>query len=74
METAVERQRQEEGNILVQPLLQGRPWFGEMEGSRVEIITIIRLRFGHNRTPSNLHRTHLIDQSFSDCDGITHAD
>ena len=36
---------------LVQPLLQGRPRFGEMEGTRDDIVTIIRLRFGHNRNP-----------------------
>ena len=47
---------------LVQPLLQGRPWIGEMERTTDKIVTIIRLRFGHNRTPSHLHRTHLINQ------------
>ena len=54
---------------LVQPLLQGRPWFGEMEGIRDEYITIIRLRFCHN-----LHRVHLKVQPFCDCDWISHVD
>ena len=51
-----------------------RPLFGEMEGTRDKFVPIVRLRFGHNRNPSHLHRIYLKDQPFCDCDGISHVD
>ena len=68
METAVEDSQTS------QPLLQGRPWFGEMEGTRDEYVTIIKLHFGHNCTSPHLHRMHMKDQPFCDWDGISHTD
>jgi hypothetical protein len=42
----------------VQPTLQQKLWFHTTKYTRTTIITLCRLRFGHNCTPFHLHRIH----------------
>jgi hypothetical protein len=55
----------------VQPTLQ--PLFHTTKYKRTTIITLCRLRFGHNCTPFHLHRIHYTDEPACNCDGISLA-
>ena len=72
METAVVRQQNEKRKaVFTGPTVTTRQALVRRDGRNQ------RRNCHHNktnRTPSHLHRTHLIDQPFCDCDVISHAD
>jgi hypothetical protein len=51
----------------IQPKISLSPWFKNLSFNRKSIVTISRLRTGHNSLPSHLHRIKVIDSSSCVC-------